>query len=142
MYGATIGRLGVLETTAATNQACCALAEPIQTSPRFVFYVLLAAREHLMVLADGGGQPNINQDKLRSLRIPQPNLATQDEIADFLDKETFALDTAIEDARDAIALSRERRAALISAAVTGQIDVSQTQSRSSADEMLEEEVRV
>ena len=140
MYGATIGRLGLLETPAATNQACCAFSEPVGTSSKFVFYVLLAAREHLMMLADGGGQPNINQDKLRSLRIPQPDLKTQNEIVDFLDQETSALDAAVSDAREAIALSQERRAALISAAVTGQMDVSQAQRP--VDEVLEEEVRV
>lgn len=43
LYGATIGRLGFLGVEACTNQACCALANPISVMPRFVFYVLLAA---------------------------------------------------------------------------------------------------
>lgn len=40
-----------------------------------------------------------------------------------LDREMVGIDAAIADAREAIALSKERRAALISAAVTGKIDV-------------------
>jgi type I restriction enzyme S subunit len=123
MYGATIGRLGFLEVPATTNQACCAFAEPVETNPRFVFYALLAAREHLLVIADGGGQPNINQDKLRSLRIPAPGLGVQNEIVSYLDCETAEIDAAIADAREAIALSKERRTAVISAVVTGKIDV-------------------
>lgn len=50
-------------------------------------------------------------------------MSLQRKIADYLDHETAELDAAIADAREAIALSRERRAALISAAVTGKIDV-------------------
>ncbi|HEY5222844.1 MAG TPA: hypothetical protein VIJ18_07340 [Microbacteriaceae bacterium] len=53
--------------------------------------------------------------------MPPPS--EQIAIADFLEHETAELDAAIVDAREAIALLRERRAALISAAVTGKIDV-------------------
>lgn len=123
MYGATIGRLGVLGAPATTNQACCAMADPKGVSVAFMSYVLLAAREHLLVLASGGGQPNINQDKLRSLRIATPTLTEQEAIASYLDYETSEIDAAIADAMKAIELSKERRAALISAAVTGKIDV-------------------
>lgn len=123
MYGATIGRLGFLEAPATTNQACCAFADPIATNPRFMFYVLRAAREHLLVIADGGGQPNINQEKLRSLRVPYPTYDVQGEIVAYLDRETAEIDAAMADAHEAIALSKERRAAVISAAVTGKIDV-------------------
>ena len=98
-------------------------ADPKGVITRYVFYVLQAAKPHLLVLADGGGQPNINQEKLRQLRVPVPPLERQQEITDYLDHETAEIDAAIADAREAIALSRERRAALISAAVTGKIDV-------------------
>lgn len=57
------------------------------------------------------------------VQIPIPNLGSQAKIAEYLDHETAELDATIADAREAIALSKERRAALISAAVTGKIDV-------------------
>lgn len=123
MYGATVGRLGILGIAATTNQACCAFAFPREVDSKYVYYVFQAAKAHLLVIADGGGQPNINQDKLRQLRIPYPFLFDQGLIVEHLDHETIELDAAISDAREAIALSRERRAALISAAVTGKIDV-------------------
>lgn len=50
-------------------------------------------------------------------------LTEGEEIADYLDFETAEIDAAIADAKEAIELSKERRAALISAAVTGKIDV-------------------
>lgn len=55
--------------------------------------------------------------------IPVPPLVEQQEIANYLDREIAEIDAAIADAREAIALSKERRAAVISAAVTGKIDI-------------------
>ena len=55
--------------------------------------------------------------------MPIPGLREQSEIVCFLDAETTKLDTLTAEARTAITLLQERRTALISAAVTGQIDV-------------------
>lgn len=52
-----------------------------------------------------------------------PPASEQSAIADFLYRETTKLDTLIEKSRRSIDLMREHRAALISAAVTGKIDV-------------------
>lgn len=124
MYGATIGRLGWLEVPAATNQACLALIGSRHGSnPRFLVYAFRAARGELLLRASGGGQPNINADKVRSLRIPAPPATEQRQIADYLDRETAKIDTLIAKVEQHIALAKERRAALITAAVTGQIDV-------------------
>lgn len=60
---------------------------------------------------------------LDNFDIPWPDSAEREEIAHHLERECSAIDAALADAREAIALSRERRAALISAAVTGKIDV-------------------
>ena len=67
---------------------------------------------------------HLTAEALRSTQVPFPPPEEQCEIADFLDRETAEIDATIVDARLAIELSRERRAALITAAVTGQIDVS------------------
>lgn len=125
MYGATIGRLGVLGVPAATNQACCALADTRsdRVEADFVFYALWAAREYFVLLASGGGQPNINQDKIRSLRLPLPPLQEQRRIVDHLNRETAKIDELIAKTERFIELTKERRSALITAAVTGQVDV-------------------
>lgn len=62
-------------------------------------------------------------EHLRQMYIPLPGTATQVAIAAHITEVTAEIDAAVTDAREAIALSRERRAALISAAVTGKIDV-------------------
>lgn len=123
MYGATIGRTGLLGIPAATNQACCALVGPVGISAEFVEHSLIAAREWLLLEASGGGQPNINQDKVRAFRIPVPPLDKQQAIVSHIDKQTTRIDALIAKADEHIALAKERRSALITAAVTGQFDV-------------------
>ncbi|OBG69762.1 restriction endonuclease subunit S [Mycobacterium sp. E3339] len=118
MYGATIGRLGWLEQPACTNQACCAFANPLRVETRFAYYSLSAARDHLIFLASGGGQPNINQDKLRSLRIAVPSRGEQAAIVKFLDRETAKIDALIAKQEQLIATLRENRTATITHAVT------------------------
>ena len=124
MYGATIGRLGVLGVDATTNQACCVLSSPKNLDVPFVFHWLSAFKDHLIDLyASGGGQPNINQEIVASLRIPAPSTEEQVRIVAALDQEVTQLQSLVDEAESTIALLQERRTALISAAVTGKIDV-------------------
>jgi len=109
MYGATIGRLGILGITACTNQACCALANPILLDTKFVFYWLWMRRNELIILSSGGGQPNINQEKIRSIKIPAPPLPEQQKIAEFLDQETSKIDKLITKKERLIELLKEKR---------------------------------
>ncbi len=123
MYGATIGRLGILGVPSTTNQACCVLAEGIAFDKDFLFCWFQAFREQIVMLATGGGQPNISQEKIRSLRIPCPDLEEQQQIALFLKSETEKIDGLVEATESAIDRLTEYRQALITSAVTGKIDV-------------------
>lgn len=96
MYGATIGRLGILCTEAATNQACCAInCQKIDTI--FLFYLLLLNRPNIIELGCGAGQPNISQDIVKNLEFIVPSsLPEQKAIAIILssmDKEISAFET-------------------------------------------------
>ncbi|RKG97232.1 restriction endonuclease subunit S [Corallococcus carmarthensis] len=77
MYGATIGKIGILGTPAATNQACAALvAEGLTTDLiPFVFYYLRSCRDELRAAGQGGAQPNISQALLKAFpcRLPPHN---------------------------------------------------------------------
>ncbi|MDR4521455.1 MAG: restriction endonuclease subunit S [Nitrosomonas sp.] len=68
-------------------------------------------------------QPGLSVEAIGNLRIPFPPLFEQSVVATFLDRETTKIDELIAEAQRAIELLKERRAALISAAVTGKIDV-------------------
>jgi type I restriction enzyme S subunit len=123
MYGATIGKLAILRFPSTVNQACCVFVEGTRVQSIFLFYWFLGLRQQLISLATGGGQPNISQEILRGLRLACPSHAEQCVIATFLDTETEKFNTLTAEANLAIALLQERRSTLISAAVTGKIDV-------------------
>ena len=124
MYGATIGRAGINAAPACVNQACCALTPLGPVDVTYAFYWFIAHRTEIVQLGSGGGQPNISQDLVRSLRIPAPDsVAEQRKIGrdcDALEEENAGYRSRL--ARRS-ALLAERRQALITAAVTGQIDV-------------------
>lgn len=125
MYGATIGRLGILGINATVNQACCAFASPKAFDVKFVFYWLFMRRPILISLSSGGGQPNLSQDDLRKVQIQIPHLPEQKAIATFLDRETAKIDALSDKVNTIIEMLKEYRTALISSAVTGKIDVRQ-----------------
>lgn len=77
----------------------------------------------LLQFSVGSTMDNLNSDVVAALKVPCPPLPQQHAVVEYLRHETAELDAAVADAREAIALSKERRAALISAAVTGKIDV-------------------
>lgn len=119
MYGATIGRLGILGVDAATNQACCVMSDPQSLAVKFVFYWLQAFKQQLVDWhATGGGQPNVNQQIIASLRISAPAIAEQTAIATFLDRETGKIDALIAEQEKLLTLLAEKRQATISHVVT------------------------
>ncbi|MDU7310969.1 MAG: restriction endonuclease subunit S [Aeromonas sp.] len=118
MYGATIGRLGILGVNATTNQACCVLTRSIHLDNKYVFYWLQAFRDDIVRLSSGGGQPNINQEKVASLKISAPDERHQRTISAFLDYETARIDRLIAKQQRLIELLKEKRQAVISHAVT------------------------
>jgi restriction endonuclease S subunit len=69
------------------------------------------------------GQAEIDNDDYRVVPVVVPPLAEQRRIVAHLDAQTAKIDVLIAKTERFIALVRERRAALITAAVTGQIDV-------------------
>jgi type I restriction enzyme S subunit len=66
---------------------------------------------------------NISQSTILEMTIPLPPHVEQSVITAFLNRETTKLDALTAEAQVAIDLLKERRSALISAAVTGKIDV-------------------
>lgn len=66
---------------------------------------------------------DLSYNNFRQVKLPCPNLAEQKSIADFLDKSVSRIDGLAEKTQRSINLLKERRAAFITAAVTGQIDL-------------------
>ena len=79
MYGATIGKLGILTFPATTNQACCACSV-CHIFNKFLFYFLRRQRQHFITLGGGGAQPNISKEKIEHTIIFLPSLNEQKRI--------------------------------------------------------------
>ncbi len=88
----------------------------------FLFY-LFSCGEPYKGLGKLGTQLNLNTDTIGDIYLPRPSGAEQEVIVQFLDRETANIDALIAKVRTAIERLRELRTALISAAVTGKIDV-------------------
>ena len=77
MYGATIGKIGILSFPATTNQACCACAEFYGIEQMYLFYFLLSHKDYFVMLGGGGAQPNISKEKIIGTKIPIPPIEEQ-----------------------------------------------------------------
>ncbi len=124
LYGATIGKTGVLNMDACTNQACCVLAEPLRNVRiGYVQRFVNTAKPQLVQKSYGGGQPNINSEIVRWLRVPLPPAEEQDTMLEWIDLRTDRIDAAMQQAVREIDLLREYRTRLVSDVVTGKLDV-------------------
>ncbi len=99
--------------------------------PRFLFFQMCVLAR--LGVFTAGGNPNtidhLTAVQLRHLRLPSAPASEQERIATFLDRETAKIDALIAKIREAIDYLNELRTTLISAAVTGKIDVREPASR-------------
>ena len=80
MYGATIGKLGILEIPVTTNQACCSCIPYAGMYNKYLFYYLMSMRKTYIGMAEGGAQPNISKEKIVNSLIPLPPAEEQKRI--------------------------------------------------------------
>ena len=80
MYGATIGKLGILGIEATTNQACCACIPYEGIYNKYLFYFLMAFRNKFIKMGEGGAQPNISKEKIVNTLFSLPPFAEQKRI--------------------------------------------------------------
>ena len=96
MYGATIGKIGILTYPATTNQACCACETFNGIDKEFLFFFLLSHRDEFIKMGGGGAQPNISKEKIINTYIPLPPFAEQKRIVSAVRKAFVQLDTIME----------------------------------------------
>lgn len=80
MYGATIGKVGILKTQATTYQACCACIPYQSNFSQYLFYLLIALREYFKEKNWGAAQPNISKKIIIQTPFAFPPLKEQEEI--------------------------------------------------------------
>ena len=127
MTGATIGKAGKYDQDAPAllNQRVCSFYSTGDNDHNFLWYILNADfyMEHINLTAFGGAQPNISDTELLDCFVAVAPATEQAAIATYLDRETAKIDRLMEKIETAIARLQEYRTALITAAVTGKIDV-------------------
>ena len=95
--------------------------EFFRTDVRYAYFKLLSM--DLASYDTGSANPTVNRNLVHPVVVSWPPVVEQRAIADFLDRETVRLDTLVTKIETAIERLYEYRAALITAAVTGKIDV-------------------
>lgn len=123
--GATLGVPKILSITGCANDGIVAFEGLNKDANKlFLYYYLRSLTENLRDrIKQGSGQPNLNTDIVKALGVPFPPHAEQTAIAEYLDAETAKLDALISKVEAAVERLQEYRTALITAAVTGKIDV-------------------
>ncbi len=94
LYGATVGKLGLLRMDAATNQAVCGILSPISALPNYLYFFLRALRPRLIRSGKGGAQPNISQQIVRQTPVALPPLPEQEAIIAALDAQLSVVQQA------------------------------------------------
>ena len=121
LYGATVGKLGILTRPAATNQAVCAIFPSERIDTKFLFWFLRFRRSDLVAQAIGGAQPNISQGIIRNIEIPVPSLGQQTRIVAEIEKQFSRLDEAVANLKRVKANIKRYKAAVLKAAVEGRL---------------------
>ncbi len=124
--GRTRGMATILLCEATINQHVAYVkARSKMISIYYLRRVFDMAYSYLRCESEGGGSTKgaITCEQIKSLKIPSAPYDEQKAIVQYLETESSKIDTLISKAEQAIGLMKERRTALISAAVTGKIDV-------------------
>lgn len=121
--GATVGKTGFSDQKCATNQQITALVPQTGFDARYLFRALQSKQDEIRETAPSSTLKIVNNQRLSAQKIPFFPLPEQRRIADEIDRETAEIDSMLEDITKLRDLLVERRSAVISAAVTGEIDI-------------------
>lgn len=124
MYGATIGKLGVMGMDSATNQACCAIQVGSKLNSDFLFYLLYDMRKFLISQGYGGGQQNISQETLKQQYFFYPEKKEQIEIVNQIKDFRSKQEIIRENVKSQIETLQAYRKNLIHECVTGKKQIS------------------
>lgn len=121
---ASIGLAAITTSAMAVSQHVIAwICDKEKISPEYLLFIFYAMKDELERYTFGATLKTIGMPDVNKLTCTIPPLSEQDKICDFLFKNNRKMGDAINKAQSAVTLLKERRTALISAAVIGKIDV-------------------
>jgi type I restriction enzyme M protein len=122
MYGASIGRTGVMGKEMATNQAiACGIPRDEEILGQYLLYFLQSQKNEFIAAGKGGAQPNISQGVVKSWQIPLPPIDEQLQIINEIDNQLGRLAQASNATDILLKESTALRRSLLQAAFTGQL---------------------
>ena len=121
MYGATIGKLGILTFPATTNQACCACIEYEVVAQMYLFYFLLSQRTAFIEKGGGGAQPNISKEIIVNTYIPLPPLSEQHRIVAEIKKWFTLIDQIEQGKTDLQTTIKQTKSKILDLAIHGKL---------------------
>ena len=121
MYGATIGKVGILGVEAATNQACACGICSEWVDYRFLFYYLQSQKSSFICSGKGGAQPNISQTIIKQYEFPLPSLPEQQEIVRILDRLLAREQRARQAAEETLAAIDRMKQSILARAFRGEL---------------------
>ena len=124
-----IGKFGFSNHISTTNQQINAIIFNNQIiNKKFGLYLCFSIKQEFQRYSNLNVVWILTSDKQKQIFCPKLEMKEQESITDFLDKETSRIDSLTEKIKKSIKLLKEYRSALITSAVTGQIDVRESQS--------------
>jgi type I restriction enzyme S subunit len=121
--GATLGVPKILRIDANANDGVVGF-ENLSLNHEYAYFYLSTLTEDIRErVKQGSGQPNLNTDLIKQIQVPVPPASEVLEIVESILEMRNRFSELVGNAQSAIRLMQERRTALISAAVTGKIDV-------------------
>ena len=135
MYGATIGKVGILGMPATTNQACCACIDYEGVHQKYLFYFLLSHKDEFIALGGGGAQPNISKDIIVKTLIPIPPINEQGKIVTQIDALLKLLESLDTNKNALVSTISQAKSKILDLAIHGKL-VPQDPTDESASELL------
>lgn len=120
---ASVGFSGIMGVDMATSQDFAVWTCDNSLNNEFLYYILRGMKGEFDRLMMGSTHKTIYMPDIEALRVARPPLEEQKLIVEFLSVQFQALSKIIDKSELSLSLLKERRSALITAAVTGQIDL-------------------
>jgi type I restriction enzyme, S subunit len=121
--GATLGKIGLIEREASSNQQVNCITFTNEINPYFGAYFLNSISQDIVSIANAATLAILNQSQTKDIKIPCPSLETQQKIVESIETTTGKIDATLAKIMQEIELLKEYRVALISEVVTGKVSV-------------------
>ncbi len=118
-----LGTTAITTVPLITNQTFIGIETNNDIDSNYLYYFMNAASQHLQNLSSGAIQQYLSRDDFKSIKIPYIHITEQQMIASYIDKKVNQIDSQVQKIKTQINNLKQYRTALISAAVTGKIDV-------------------